>query len=321
MKCRFTFHLFCGLLIIALLSACTPAPREMEYPQSDFERKVVETVVVEKGEAYLAEATAYPAMPMATPMAFLPGSVAPVGGDLLRPMVIKNAELRLLVEDTTVASDRLTQVVEDLGGYIISSRRWVQEMYGENYQYASYTLGVPVDEFETALRRLRGLAIEVLDEVASGQDVSEEYVDLQSRLENLESTRQRIREFLEQAQDVEEALKVNDELTRIEEEIELIRGRMQYLAKRAAISTITVYLEPQTTPVTPTPTPAAWDPGDTINRASHTLTLILRRVVDAAIWLGVVVVPLIGVPVLIFYGMVRLSRRLRKKNISETPEN
>lgn len=317
MKRHRIFHLLCCIVLIALLAACRPTPQATEYPAGEHllayqPKEVLKTVAVDRESSDIAEATAYPpayALPQATPIAAMPGGAVPLGGALLQPMVIKNAEMRLLVEDTSVAAQRLTQVVEDLGGYIISSRSWVQEQYGENYQYASFTLGVPVDEFETALRRLRALAIKVLDEVASGQDVSEEYVDLQSRLENLEATRARVRAFLDQAQDVEEALKVNAELARIEEEIELIQGRMNYLSKRVAISTITVYLEPETLHATPTPTPAAWDPRNTVGSASRTLTAILRGLVDAAIWVGIVILPLVGVPALIAFAIWRLRRR------------
>ena len=54
-------------------------------------------------------------------------------------MIIKNAELRLLVEDTRVAVDQVTQVAEDTLGYVLSSRNW----YKDDFQYATITLGVP----------------------------------------------------------------------------------------------------------------------------------------------------------------------------------
>ena len=111
-------------------------------------------------------------------------------------LIVKDAQLRLMVADTDLAIDRVTQVVDDCGAYIISSRVWYQDWMEESYKYASMTIGVPVDQFERAIRRLRDLAVQVVDETAAGQDVTDEYVDLQSRLGNLEATRDRIREFL-----------------------------------------------------------------------------------------------------------------------------
>ena len=114
-------------------------------------------------------------------------------------MIVKNADMNLLVAQTDVAIQRLTQIVGDFGGYIISSREWVVDWYGENYKNATYTFAVPVDQFERALNRLRDISVEVLDEHASGEDVTQEFVDLDSRLTNLEATPDRIRTFLEQA--------------------------------------------------------------------------------------------------------------------------
>ena len=91
-------------------------------------------------------------------------------------------------------------------GYIVSSRVWHDQWQGDSYKYATITLGVPVDQFERAMRRPRGLALRVLDKSAAGQDVMDKYVDLQSRLDNLKATRDRIWEFLAQAQTVEEQI-------------------------------------------------------------------------------------------------------------------
>ena len=190
------------------------------------------------------------------------GVVVQTGADALTVaqtgsrMVIKNGEIRLLVEDADNAIDRALQVVGDVRGYIVSSRSWYQTgPDGKNYKYATVTIGVPADQFETAMRRFRAIALRVLDENASGQDVSDEYVDLQSQLVNLEATRDRIRKFLDDAQSVEESLSVNNELSKIEADIEKIKGRMNYLSNRSAFSTITVTFEPDIPPQPPPPTP------------------------------------------------------------------
>src|SRR4029079_16444262 len=94
----------------------------------------------------------------------------------------------------------------------------------------------------------------VLSEAASGTDATQEYVDAQSQLANLEATQARIRQFLEQAKTVEEALRVNARLTEIEGQIGQLKGRLQFLSQRAAYSTIAVQLQQ---PAPPTPTPSA----------------------------------------------------------------
>jgi len=233
-------------------------------------------------------------------------------------MIIKNGEVKLLVEDTDVAIDRATQVVGDLGGYIISSRVWYQPYAdGENYKYATITIGVPVEQFERALSRLRGLAVKVLDETASGEDVTNQFVDLQSQLTNLEATRDRIKSFLDDAKTVDEALRINQELANVEAQIEQIKGQMNYLQDRSAFSTITVNFEPVlpelvSTPM-PTPTPSVWNPGETFENAKKSVTSAYQGIVDLLIWFFVVLVPIFAPPAFILWLLWKFLTRKPNK--------
>lgn len=234
-------------------------------------------------------------------------------------MIIKNAEIKLLVADSDMAIDGVTQIAEDVGGYIISSRLWYQEYDDKNYKYAALTLGVPVEQFETTLRRLRALSIRVLDETASGEDVTDEFVDLESQVKNLEATRDRIRSFLDQARTVDEALRINQQLSDVERQIEVIKGRMNYLSDRSAFSTIMVMLEPQLPQVTPvpSPTPQPWDANETIQRSRETLTRTYQGLAEFFIWLGIVFVPVFGPWILLVWLIWHLVRQ--KKNRPAPP--
>ena len=210
--------------------------------------------------------------------------------------------------------DQATGVAVDSGGYIVSSKTWLQD----GFKYAQMTMGIPSDQFEVAQRRLRGLALEVQNDTASGQDVSQEYVDLQSRLTNLEATAARIREFLDKATKVSDALEVNQQLSDVEGQIEEVKGRMQFLKDRSAFSTIALTLNPQVPTPTPypTPTPVAWQPGKTIEAAGDTLGGLLRGLVDAVIWFGIVLLPF-AIPVLALIAIVMYFRRRGKKAASK----
>lgn len=247
--------------------------------------------------------------------------------------IIKNGDMRLLVKDTDVAIDRATQVITDLGGYIVSSRTWYDDYYGNNVKYATITIGIPVDQFERALQRFRDLSIRVLDENATGEDVTDQYVDLQSQLQNLEATQARIQEFLKDAKTVDEALKINQQLSDIEGQIEEIKGRMNYLTNRAAFSTITVNFEPELPILTPTPTrtitptltpwptstPVPWKPGETFASAQRTVTTAYRGIFDFLIWLVVVILPIVLPFALIGWILWKIFGRKNKKQ--EKPEN
>lgn len=242
-------------------------------------------------------------------------AVAPASQGGQSRMIIKNGEMRLLVADTDSAMDRVLQIASDAGGYILSSRTWFDENVSASDKYASLTLSVPVDQFELVLNRLRGVAVRMLDENATGQDVTAEFVDLGSRLANLRATRDRIRTFLDEAKTVEEALKVNEQLSDVEAQIEEAQGRINYLKGRAAYSTINLTLEPELPPTpTPTPTPTAtsWNPGATVERATLSLRGLAQGLVEALIWLGVVVLPFVVVIGVIGWGVWYLYRRLRR---------
>ena len=231
-------------------------------------------------------------------------------------MIVKNADIRLLVEDTNIAIDRTTQIVGDSGGYIVSSRVWYQDYAEYQLKYASVTLGVPVDEFEKVLSRLRGLALEVKDESASGDDVTDQYVDLQSQLTNLEATRERVATFLDDAKTVEEALQVNQELANLEAQIEQIKGRMNYLNDRSAFSTVTITFEPKLPELAPSPKPAGWNPGAVFEDAVKVLTSAYQGIAEFAIWLGVVILPIFLPPTLLLWGLWKLFARKTRKPVS-----
>lgn len=230
-------------------------------------------------------------------------------------MIVKNADIRLLVEDTNSAIDRTTQIVGDAGGYIVSSRVWYQDYAEYQLKYASITLGIPVDEFEKVLSRLRGLAIEVRDETASGDDVTDQYVDLQSQLTTLEATRERVQSFLDDAKTVDEALRINMELANLDSQIEQIKGRMNYLNDRSAFSTITITLEPEY-PELDAPAPQGWNPGLVLKDAVKVLTVAYQGIAEFAIWLGVVLLPIFLPPALLLWGLWKLFTRKTSKPVS-----
>jgi hypothetical protein len=325
MNARKIFSLINVLIVIAILiSACgaaaTPAPqgaRQAVAPaptSAPAQPQQAPAVPVADANAPAADAAAGGAKDNSTGVQASPYQQG--------RLIIKNGELLLLVANTDRALDQATSVAVDTGGYIVASKTWLQD----GFKYAEMTMGVPVDQFEVAQRRLRGLAVQVLNDTASGQDVSDEFIDLQSRLNNQEATAARIRDFLKDAKTVEEALKVNGQLTEVENEIEQIKGRMNFLKDRSAFSTLLVTLNPQLPTPTPTliptptltPTPVYWQPGKTVQAAGDTLGGLLEGLIDTLIWFSIVLLPFM-LPVLIILAIVVYFRRRRKKKVAAKP--
>jgi hypothetical protein len=226
--------------------------------------------------------------------------------------IVKNAEISLQVQDTAVALDALTGLASEYEGYIVNSRTW----YEGTYRLASLTLSVPVDSFEQVLRRLRGLAIKVLSEQATGQDVTDQYVDLESRQRNLEATAARIKSFLDQATTVKDALEVNQQLSAIEAQIEEVKGKLGYLKARAAYSSINISLEPERPKPTPTPLPA-WTPGATFTEAGAALLSVLRVLADLIIWVVVILLPFLVPLAVVVWLAVRWTQGRKSRRVSD----
>lgn len=197
-------------------------------------------------------------------------------------LVIKNASVSLQVESVANAEASIRARAEQLGGYVVS----VTTSGSDEYLTSVIVFRVPAASFEDALSGIEGLARRVLSRSVSGEDVTEEFVDLGSRLRNLEATRDRLLELLEQATQVEDALQVNQALSDVQGEIEQIQGRMQYLEQSAALSTITAELRPVPAP------PAiiqedSWQPLTVAARALADLVEFGQGLVELAIVLAV----------------------------------
>jgi hypothetical protein len=316
------------LAALLYLAACQwqPATQEVQVEVT----RVVTEVVVEEGEAVEVTRLAQPQEEPSAQLAATPATTAVAGRPASEPavpqqrLVIKDGRMTITVQDTETAVNRATQLAVEMGGYILS-----QEVHDDErgYRFATMRLAVPVDRFEEALRTLRGLG-DVSDESASGTDVTDEYVDLNSRLTNLEATRDRLRTFLDQATDVEQTLRVNEELKKVEEEIAIIQGRLNYLRDRAAFSTIDLTLNPLVPTPTPTATPTAtplptaevWQPGNTARVAAIQLQETAQETADFTIYNAIVWGPWLLLLLLVGYVVRWVLRRLQRQEDSLVPE-
>ena len=272
--------MFVVMPILLLLTACAP-PTTMTFPQAAAATQAVAAtqVVSEAGPA-------------------VPAGQAPATSQ----MIIKDANLILTVRDVDQALRLVTQLSADNGGYLISTETWVED----EQKYASLNMAVPSARFEATLNQLRQLAVKVEHETTSGQDVTAEYTDLGSQLTNLQATAARVRAFLDEAQTVEESLHINAELSRLEGDIERIQGQMRYYEGRSAFSTVTLSLRPEATLAAATP---AWNPAETIQRASTVAVELAKVAVDATIWLTFIAGPPVLAATLLFLAARLVLRR------------
>jgi hypothetical protein len=248
--------------------------------------------------------------------AVAPGEQAPPA-DIASPsqdrLVVQTAALSMVVADPLAKATAIRQMAEAMGGYVVSSYIY-QSSYGDAGQTAdnaSVMVRVPSDRLEDALGQIKADAVEVRSENVSGEDVTAQYVDLESRLRSLEATEVQLLKIMEGATKTPDALAVLNDLKGVQSEIESVKGQMKYYKESAAYSAISVELIPDvaTQPIEI----GGWQPQGTVKAAVEALINALQWLVDAAIWVGICILPfalLIGLPLFL---ILRAARRRRAK--------
>ncbi|MEL6632936.1 MAG: DUF4349 domain-containing protein [Bacteroidota bacterium] len=149
--------------------------------------------------------------------------------------IIQNATLSLTVTQPDSMSAQLTTLAESLGGYLSQSG---------TYQT---TIRIPAERFEEAIAAISTMG-KLQSKTISGQDVTNQYYDLQIRIENAEKARQRYLELLAKAENVETTLKVEKELERLNTELDLLKGQMKRLENLTTFATINIRHEEKKKP-------------------------------------------------------------------------
>ncbi|WP_042455984.1 DUF4349 domain-containing protein [Neobacillus dielmonensis] len=154
-------------------------------------------------------------------------------------MVIYQANLQIRVKNFDQTVNTIEKKVQGYGGYIAES---TLNREGDDQLSGTIRIRIPQQFFQDFLHDAEGAASEVLQRDITGQDVTEEYVDLQSRLKSKRVVEERLTSFMQGAAKTEDLLKISEDLAAVQEEIETIEGRMKFLENQTAFSTITITL-------------------------------------------------------------------------------
>jgi len=167
------------------------------------------------------------------------GTLGTATAGLDRKMV-SNATLTVQVERDkfSVAFDQALQLADKYGGYVVTSQSHASAEEGV-LRNGTVTLRVPATSFTQALRDASALG-KVQTRQIDSQDVTEEYVDLEARLENDRVQEKALQDLLTQAKNVNEVLQVRNVLTNLQQEMEQIQGRLKYLDEHTSFSTLTI---------------------------------------------------------------------------------
>ena len=150
-------------------------------------------------------------------------------------IIIRTVDMGVEVDDVGVAIDDIGGLAKRMGGWVVSSNRPAMHT-------GSVSFRVPADMLDQAVIEIRALSLRVDYENSTSRDVTDEYVDLSSRLTNTRATETALLKLMERAEKVEDALAVQSNLSRVQEDVERLEGRIKYLEQTSAFSLMNVSL-------------------------------------------------------------------------------
>jgi hypothetical protein len=237
-------------------------------------------------------------------------------------LVIRNADLSIVVKDVRARVAAIQNMANAMGGFVVSSSTY--ETYtgsGEPVPQAQVQVRVPQDKLEQALRQIKADTVEVQNESQSGQDVTDQYVDLQSRLKAKLAAEEQLTEIMQEARRTEDVLAVYAQLQQIQSEIEVLRGQIKYTEQSAALSSISVTVIAEET-VEPLEV-GGWKPEGVARDAIQSLIYFWQDFVDGLIRLGLYTLPVLitlFIPLFLLFLLARwIYRKLRRPKAAGAP--
>ncbi len=237
-------------------------------------------------------------------------------------IVIKNANLAIVVADVKGRMKNIQGMAQQMGGFVVSSNQY--KAYTNNnveVPEAQIVIRVPAEKLDIALEQIKKDAVDVQSETVSGQDVTSEYVDLQSRLMNLEAAEAQLDEILKKTTDTTDVVSIFNQLVSYREQIEVIKGQIKYYDESSSLSAISVQIIAEET-VQPLVI-GKWQPKGVALEAIQDLINFLKDFAEFLIRFVIFTLPVwivIGIPLyLVFIGGRALMRKMRGNKVKKEP--
>lgn len=232
--------------------------------------------------------------------------------------ILRDGELTLEVGAPGEVQRKITSIAESLGGFVVTSEsKQRQTMDGKQELEVNLVVRVPATQFGAALDQIRSTGSRVIQEKITGQDVTEEFIDLEARIKTQKALELQFLEIMKQAHKVEDALEVQRQIADVRTEIEKLEGRKRFLENRASLSTITVNLQ--------SPTAIAVNTtgfGRDIREAVADSVDVARGIVLFLIRFVIVMIPVFILIILPGWFIARFAlRRMRKLRRASQPES
>lgn len=235
-------------------------------------------------------------------------SLAP--DDQTQKKMTYQATLTLQVDNFQQANKQVEHLSHNMKGYILNSEQFLQD----REITSTVVCRIPQENFHSFLEQLEELATEVPVKKISGNDVTEEYIDLASRLRAKEAVEKRLLSLMKQAKKTEDLIQISKELGNVQEEMEQLKGKIRYLDNQVTYSTVTLHIQ-------------QWNGKDHITKKPPVGSEMKRSFFSSLDWLQalgrdiviaiaaslppLMLLALLGLPILLGYRFRRHQRKIK----------
>ncbi len=299
-----------GIVAITVLSACASAASPTLAPPAPERQSLAPGAAPAPQESYspFSDTTKSAGAPAAT--AVVNSAAAPANR-----LVIQNADLSIVVPDVNARVNEIQVMAKAMGGFIVSVN--VAQTYtsnGDKVPQAQIVVRVPQDKLDDALTQIKKNTVDVQNETRSGTDVTDQYIDLQSRLTAKQAAEQQLLKIMQNATKTQDVLDVYAQLQQVQSDIEVLKGQIKYTEQSAAMSAVSVNVIAEET-VKPIKI-GGWEPRGVANDAIQQLIYFWQAFINFLIRFFLLILPVlitIGIPLYILFLILRwLLRRTRR---------
>jgi hypothetical protein len=244
-----------------------------------------------------------------------PGAVTDNSAATTNRLVIQTADLSIVVKDVNARVQALQDMAKAMGGFVVSvnlSQTYASD--GSQVPQAQVVIRVPQDSLDAALVQIKQNTVDVQNESRTGQDVTDQYVDLQSRLTAKQAAADQLTKIMQNATKTEDVLAVYTQLQQIDSDIEVLKGQIKYTEQSAALSAISVNIIAEAT-VKPLEV-GGWKPQGVARDALQSLIFFWQGFVDFLIRFFLYTLPVlitIAIPLFLIFLLLRwILRKTRR---------
>jgi predicted small lipoprotein YifL len=311
---RFNTLLLLTLVLFSLCGCGAMGPKSQEadsISKSQQQSKLVQ----DRSEKANLEATK---LQGTTSVSLNQADAANITSQAIERKIIRNANLTLEVTSPAESQRKISSIAESHQGFVVTSE--ATQRTTEDASKPAITVNlvvrVPAAQFNQTMEEIRAVSARIIQEKTTGQDVTEEFMDLEARIKNQKALEGQFLEIMKRAGKVEEALNVQRELAEVRTEIEKLEGRRRFLENQASLSTITMTLQ---------------SPTQIVNAAGfwYSIRSAFADGVDAAaaivLFLIRAVIVLLPILILIFLPIALIARfiikRLNRRRLAQKRED